>query len=79
MGEVLGLFWPPGVPKGVAGTPGDEKVSKRDKLDPPQGPSWEAKFGLFVDFVGLFSYCFFECRSGRLLGSNFKWIWEGFY
>ena len=26
--------------------------------DPPQGPSWEAKFKLIVDFVGLFLIVF---------------------
>ena len=46
-------------PKGVPGTPGDEKVSKIDFATPPQGPGWETKFGLVVDLLCLFSYCFF--------------------
>ena len=53
-------------PKGVPGTPGDEKVSKMDFATPPQGLGWETKFELFVNFVGLFSYSFFECRFGGL-------------
>ena len=49
-----------GRPRGVPGTPGDEKVSKMDLRTPPQGPSWEAKWRLFVNLVGLFSYRFFD-------------------
>ena len=55
-------------PKGVPGTPGDEKGRKRTSYNPPQGPSWETKFGLFVDSVGLFSSRFFDCRFGRFPG-----------
>ena len=55
-------------PKGVPGTPGDEKKSKTDEFAPPPAPSWETKFGLFVDFGGLFSHRFFDCRFGRFPG-----------
>ena len=65
-------------PKGVPGTPGDEKVPKTDFATPPQGPSWETKFGLFVDFVGLFSCRFFGCRFGRPLGTILSGFGEVF-
>ena len=65
----MGPFGLPGMAKGITGTPGDEKVSKRGMLDPsPQGPSWEIKFGLFVDCGGLFSHRFSGCRFGRFPG-----------
>ena len=51
-------FGPQGRPRGVPGTPGDEKESKTDLATPPPGTSWEAKFVLFVDFVSLFPVVF---------------------
>ena len=66
------------VPKGVPGTPGDEKVPKTDFVTPLQGPSWETKFGLFVDFVGLFSSRFFDCRFGRPPGTILSGFGEVF-
>ena len=61
-GGSWGRSWDHFFPKGVPGTPGDEKVSKKCRKltsrPPPQGPGWETKFGLFVDFVRLFSNCF---------------------
>ena len=65
-------------PKGVPGTPGHEKGSKTDELQPPPGPSWETKFGLFLDFVGLFSYRFFDCRFGRPPGTILSGFGEVF-
>ena len=53
-------FGPQGRPRGVPGTPGDEKESKTDFATPPQGPSWEAKFGLFINFVALSPIFFFS-------------------
>ena len=55
-------------PKGVPGTPRHEKVLKPEQYDPPPGPSWETKFGLVVDFGGVFSHRFFDCRFGRFPG-----------
>ena len=56
--EVLGSFWRPGAPQRC---PRDARRRKRVEnglRDPPQGPSWEAKFKHFIDFVGLFSIVF---------------------
>ena len=65
-------------PKSVPGTPGDEKVPKIDFATPPPGTQLEVKFGFFVDFVGFFSYCFFECRFGRPPGGLLSGFGEVF-
>ena len=79
MGEVLGPFWFPKVSKGRLET---KKCRKLTSRPPPQGPSWETKFGLFVDFVGLFSCRFFDCRFGRPPGtilSGFEEVFRQFF
>jgi hypothetical protein len=45
------------------GRPESKKMSKRSMLGPPQGPIWEVKFELVVNFP-----LFWKCRSVRLPG-----------
>ena len=57
-------------------------MSKTDEFAPPPAPSWETKFGLFVDFGGLFSHRFFDCRFGRFPGrilSGFGEVFGGIF
>ena len=80
---------PGGVPEALGGGLGTilaprgarrrKRVKNRTWRPPPQGPSCEAKFGLFVDFVSLFSNCFlsvvfegFRVRFYVDLGRFFK-------
>ena len=66
LGGGLGtILAPRGAPEVSQGRPETKKSRERTSRPPPQGPSWEAKFGLFVDFVGLFRIVFVECRFGR--------------
>ena len=77
---------PGGLPEALGGglgtilVPRGARTRKRAENgleDPPQGPSWETHFD-FLSILFVFSCCFFECRFGRVSGSNFKWIWVGF-
>ena len=58
LGKVFEPFWLQGAPEVSQGRPETKKSRKQTSRPSPEGPCWEFKFGLFVDFVGLCSYCF---------------------
>ena len=59
-------------PKVFQGRPNAKKLRKMSKLWlPPQGASWETKFGTFTDSWGLFSYYLFESYFGSPPGRLF--------